>query len=148
MRIMRVMPIAPKKLREENTALKGQVRELEVENANLRLKVLMLELAQARPIKPDDDRQCHLDITHTESVSVEPDEPEAEPPAEDTPEPTIPSSTTKRGRKLRVSPEAKFEYLPVTEEMILIPEEVKADPDAWREIPPPMQDCWKCERDG
>ncbi|TVM04554.1 MAG: hypothetical protein FMJ08_12105, partial [Halomonas sp.] len=136
------MPIAPTKLREENTVLKGQVRnlevevgELEVENANLRLKVRMLELAQARAIKLDDDKQCHLDINHTESVSVEADGAQTEPTPEDAPEPTIPSSTTKRGRKLRVSPGAKFENLPVTEEVILIPEEVKADPQAWTEIP-------------
>lgn len=136
---MRVMPIAPTKLREENTALKGQVRELESavgelegENANLRLKVRALELAQARAGKPDDDKQCHLDISHTESVAIEPDGVEEAAPE---PEPKIPSSTTKRGRKLRVSPAAKFENLPVTEEVILIPEEVKADPEAWTEIP-------------
>lgn len=130
------MSARPSALLKKNTLLEGKVRELEVEIANLRLKVLLLELAQARPIKPDDDRQCYLDIQHTESVSVEAEEREAEAPlAEDTPEPTIPSTTTQRGRKLRVSPGAKFENLPVSEEVILIPEEVKADPQAWIEIP-------------
>jgi hypothetical protein len=123
----------PSALLEENTSLKGQVRELESENANLRLKVRALELAQARASKPDDDKQCHLDISHTESVSVEEDE--AAPDAKSEPDPVIPTSTTKRARKLRVSPEVKFENLPITEEVILIPEEVKADPQAWIEIP-------------
>ena len=133
--LISVMLEEPAALLEENTTLKGQVRELEGENANLRLKVRALELAQARAGKPDDDRQCHLDISHTESVRVESDDAGTDPEAEAAPEPTIPSSTTKRGRKLRVGPEAKFENLPVSEEVILIPEEVKADPQAWIEIP-------------
>ena len=125
----------PEALQKENTVLKGQVRELECEVTNLRLKVRALELAQARAGRPDDDRQCHLDISHTESVRLEADDTAATAETEAEPEPKIPSSTTKRGRKLRVAPEAKFENLPVTEEVILIPEEVKADPQAWTEIP-------------
>jgi len=105
---------------------------LEGENANLRLKIRALELAQARVRKPDDERQCYLDISYTESVTIEPDGiDEAEPDTE----PTIPSSTSRRGRKFRLSPQAKFENLPVSEEVVLIPEEVKTDPDAWTEIP-------------
>jgi len=127
--LMDVMSAAAETLRRENLSLKGKVGELERENANLQLKIRALELAQARATKPDDDRQCHLEIRHTESVRAEPEEC-----GEPAPEPKIPSSTTKRARKLRVPPEAKFENLPVTEEVILIPEEVKADPQAWEEI--------------
>lgn len=134
---MRMMSIAPEKLLDENTTLKGQVRELEGkvtslgnENANLRLKVRALELAQARAVKPDDEKQCYLEISHTESVKVEEDQEEEEGARE----PKIPSSTTKRGRKRRITPAEKFENLPITEELILVPEEVKADPDAWTEI--------------
>src|SRR6056297_514277 len=108
----------PEALQKENTVLKGQVRELECEVTNLRLKVRALELAQARAGRPDDDRQCHLDISHTKSVRLEADDTAATAETEAEPEPKIPSSTTKRGRKLRVAPEAKFENLPVTEEVI------------------------------
>jgi len=133
--MMRLMPTAPAELRQENTALKTEVRQLVNEIAILRLKIRSLELAQARAPKPDDDRQCYLDIKHTESVTIEPDGvQETEEPAPK-PDPTIPSSTSRRGRKLRTSAAEKFDNLPVTEEVILIPEEVKADPQAWTEIP-------------
>ena len=36
-------------LRIENTSLQGQVRELGVENENLRMKIRALEIVQARP---------------------------------------------------------------------------------------------------
>jgi len=119
------------KLREQNLSLEGKVRALEEENENLRLKIRILELAQARPVKSDDERQCYFDIKHTESVRVEPDSTDAESGSA----PTIPSSTTKRKGKKRVSIQAKFENLPVTEEIVLIPEEVRADPEGWTEIP-------------
>ena len=137
--LISVIPFALKELQKENTSLKGQVHNLqdevhnlEVENKNLRLQVRALELAQARASKPDDDRQCHLDINYTESVCVA--QEQAAPADQSQAEPTIPTSTTKRKGKRRVNPAAKFEHLPITEEVILIPEEVKTDPEEWVEI--------------
>lgn len=120
------MSTAPVKLREENHSLKGKVRELEGEISNLQLKVRALEMARALPAKAEDERQCHLEIQSAESVRVE--------QSESGPEPTIPTSTTRRKRKKRISPEKKFESLPVSRETVLIPEEVRANPEAWKEI--------------
>ena len=117
-------------LREENLLLKGQVLELESEIGNLQLKIRALKLAKARPVKADDERQCSFDIQHTESVRVE--EPEVQSAPET--EPKIPSSTTKRKGKKRLSVEAKLEHLPISRETVLIPEEVRAKPEAWKEI--------------
>jgi len=129
------MPMITEKLRKENLSLKKEVRALEGENENLRLKIQILELAQAQPVKPDDDQQCYLDIKHTESVRLESDESDDGANEASEPAPQIPSSTTKRKGKKRVSVQAKFEHLPVTEELVLIPEEVQADPDGWKELP-------------
>ena len=126
---MRMMPDVPIKLLKENTSLKGKVRELEGENANLRLKIRALEMAQARPVKPEDGRQQHFEIKHTESVRLEQAAPSPEQPAA-----TIPSSTTKRAGKKRISTEAKFDHLPVSKVTVLIPEEVRDNPSQWKEI--------------
>jgi len=136
-------------LDRETTSLEGQVRALEsevrslsTENANLRLKIRMLEMAQARPVRADDENQSYLDIKYTDSdeegQDVEQESESASAPAETEAETTttqVPSSTTKRGRKPRVSAKEKFEELEITESVVFIPEEVKADPDAWIEIP-------------
>ncbi|TVP80959.1 MAG: IS66 family transposase [Puniceicoccaceae bacterium] len=128
------MPAA-EKIREENRSLKGRVRELEGLISNLELKVRALELAKARPQKPDDERQCLLEIRHTESVRIDHDDEvdEAEGQSE-RPEPKIPSSTTKRKKKKRIAPAEKFGHLPVSEEVVLIPDDVRDNPDGWKEI--------------
>ena len=124
-----VMPATPDTLLEENLCLKGKVNELEDLVANLQLKVRMLELAKARAAKPDDERQCNFEILHTESVRVE-----EEALAQPEPAPSIPSSTTKRKGKKRISTEAKLENLPISKETVLIPEEVRANPEGWKEL--------------
>lgn len=117
-------------LRQENTSLKEQVRELEGMVSNLELKIRALEIAQKRFFKEEDARQQHFEIKHTESVQAE-----AEPDAEaDAPAPVIPTSTTKRKRKKRIVASEKFENLPISKQTILIPEEVRANPGQWKEI--------------
>ena len=107
----------------------------------------MLEMAQARTPRPDDENQCYLDIKHTESEQEDAENAdEATPPeegGESAPDqaqsekkaPQIPSGTTKRGRKPRVSAKDKFEHLEITECVVFIPEEVEANPEAWKEVP-------------
>lgn len=90
-----------KSLSAENTSLQGQVRELEDENCNLRLKIRALEILQSRPSKEEDARQQHLDVQHTESVKVE------QYPASES-SPTIPGSSTKRGPRKRLNIEDKL----------------------------------------
>jgi transposase len=136
---MGVMQKAASKLVDENRSLKGRVRELEEELECMALKVRALEMAQARLRKRDDERQCFLDIKATESVRIVEERAEddggAQSAAEENGEaPTIPSSTTKRSKKKRVSPADKFKNLPVSGTTVLVPEEVKADPSAYRKI--------------
>lgn len=124
------MSLVVEELRKENESLKGKVIELESEIGNLLMKIRALELARALPRKADDERQCFLEIQSTESVRVE--QPEAE--SETEVEPSIPSSTTRRKGKKRITPAEKFESLPISRETVLIPEEVRANPDAWKQI--------------
>ena len=123
-------------LRAENTSLQGQVRELAGEVDNLRMKIRALEIVQARPRKEEDERQQHLEVEHTESVKVEHEQASTEASTEATP--TIPSSSTKRKGKKRVRIEAKLKDLPVLKTTVLIPHEVKANPDLWDEIDSPV----------
>ena len=119
-------------LLEENALLKKQVASMGELVANLELKIRALEIARARAVKAEDERQQKFVIEHTESVRVE-EEPPAEPSAGGA-APKIPSSSTRRGGKKRVSAKEKFLDLKVTKETVLIPEEVRANPDAWKEI--------------
>ncbi len=129
--LISVITIKENRLHIENTSLKGKVCELEGENANLRLKIQALEMVQAKPGKAEDARQQYLEIQHTESIRFE-EEDTAQ--ADTEAEPTIPTSTTKRKGKKRLSIEAKLANLPVIKETILIPNEVKARPELWEEI--------------
>lgn len=124
------MPVSPPvELHKENLSLRGKVRDLEEELKLLRLKVRVLEMNHVRlPAKPEDENQLHLEIQHTESVRV------GEEEAEDTPVPQIPSSSTKRRSKPRIRVDEKFEKLPVLKETVLIPQEVKKNPEQWEEI--------------
>ncbi len=105
--------------------------ELEQENANLRLKLRVLEMAQVRGSRREEDqRQIPLQIQHTESIRLE-----EEAPQDGAGEvPVLPSSTTRRKGKLRVRGTPKFEHIPVSRETILIPLEVRQDPKLWEEI--------------
>ena len=108
---------------------------LKVENANLQLKVRALELAQAKQAKEDDKRQQYLHIEHTESVRVDAEDDsdqDDEDPQDDVPK--IPSSSTKRKGKKRISVKEKLKGLDVIKETVRIPAEVKAAPDQWEEI--------------
>lgn len=129
------MTLSPAQLEKENSSLRGRVVELEGLISNLELKVRALEIVQARPIRQEDGNQRHFEIAYNESVQVETEE-EAEAQASGSTEqiPSIPSSTTKRKGKKRVVSTKKFENLPVSKKTVLIPEEVRANPDQWKEI--------------
>lgn len=123
-------------LHTKNASLQGKVRELEDEIENLRMKIRALEIVQARPRKEEDERQQHLEVKHTESVKVEDEECGTETSTEAAP--TIPSSSTKRKGKKRVRIEAKLKDLPVIKTTVLIPSEVKDNPELWEEIDSPV----------
>jgi transposase len=128
------MPPSAGQLLEEVHSLKGTVSELKTENEILRLKIRALELAQARPVKGGEDpNQLPLEIQSTESISVE-REPGDEPAKDDTASRSLPSSTTKRRSKKRIRGAEKFEKIPVKKTTVLIPHEVEAKPDQWKEI--------------
>ena len=97
---------------------------------NLELKIRALEMVQARASKEEDSRQQHLEVKHTESVQVE----QHEEASQSESVPKIPSSTTKRKGKKRISIEAKIEGLPILKTTVLIPLEVQAHPEQWEEI--------------
>lgn len=115
-------------LLRENLFLKEKVRELEDALNHLLLKVRALEMVQSRqPVKAEDERQLSLAVEHTETVSVEREEQTSVPGP-------LPSSKSKSKGKKRVKVDAKFENLPVTKETVYIPNEVKKNPDLWKEI--------------
>lgn len=130
------MQTASSDLDKENTSLKGRVRELEGVISNLELKVRALEMVQVRSGKgkEEDERQQHLEIKYTESVQVEEVETEGEAPGQTEPAASIPTSTTKRKGKKRVVSSEKFDNLPVSKETVFIPEDVRANPEEWKEI--------------
>ena len=114
-------------------SLTKEVSNLKVENANLQLKVRALEIAQAKQAKEEDKRQQYLHIEHTESVSVDA-QSDQDDDAQQKEVPTIPSSSTKRKGKKRISVKEKLKGLPVIQETVRIPSEVEASPDQWEEI--------------
>ena len=133
------MPATAKRSRKDYESLHGKVRELEVENDLLRLKIRALEMAQARPApKVEDERQLHLEIRSSESIKIEEvgEAQKSSQEAEDSKEPaqSVPSSTTKRGKKQRIRGAEKFANIPVEKETILIPREVEENPDDWKEF--------------
>ncbi len=116
-------------------SLTKEVSNLKIENANLQLKVRALEIAQAKQAKEDDKRQQYLHIEHSESVRVDVEndsDQDDETPQDDVPK--IPSSSTKRKGKKRISIQGKLKGLPVIRETVRIPAEVEASPDQWEEI--------------
>lgn len=128
------MPPSAGQLLEEVHSLRGTVSELTTEIEILRLKIRTLELAQARPVKGGEDpNQLALEIQSTESVSVE-REPADEPEQDAAAPRSLPSSTTRRCSKKRIRGAEKFENIPVKKTTVLIPREVEAHPDQWKEI--------------
>lgn len=101
----------------------------------MQLKVRALELAQAKQAKEEDKRQQYLHIEHTESVRVD-DKDDSDQDDDDPQEeaPKIPSSSTKRKGKKRISISQKLKGLPVIQETVRIPNEVETSPDQWEEI--------------
>jgi transposase len=122
------MPPVPANLLEENQSLKGKVIDLETEIRLLRMENQALKMAQARPVKEDDPNQLPLEIQGTESVRVEQEQADEEPPLR------LPSSTTQRGGKKRIRGAEKFANLPVSKTTVLVPHEVQQRPDQWQEI--------------
>lgn len=115
------------KLENENAYLRR-------ENDLLREQIRLLEQAQSRrPQKEEDGRQLHLEIKVAHSVTVEAEEAAQSGQAEE-PAWQLPSSTTRRGRKLRVRGAEKFVNIPVEKETVIIPWEVEQNPDDWEFI--------------
>lgn len=117
-------------LLKKTQSLTQSVRELEQQNDLLQLKIRVLELAKLKGVAvPIDDRQIALGIVPTESIERVP-EP-VEPPA---PPLKLPASTTKGEPKLRARGTDKFAHIKVTQQTVIIPDEVSANPQDYEEI--------------
>jgi transposase len=124
------MVAALKEAEKKVESLRGIVHTLERENDLLREQIRVMQQLQSRTApKQEDERQLHLEIKVDQSVTVE-----AEQSARDEDEAglkQLPSSTTKRGKKLRMRGAEKFENIPVEKETVIIPEEVQNNPQDW-----------------
>jgi len=110
--------------------LTAENQQLKTENHLLRLKVQALEMAQAKPIRQEDERQGQLHIEYTQAIEVKDEQPQDNQGDEGKP----PPKPSRKRNKKRLSPNEKFAHIPVKQTTVLIPEEVKKNPRLWEKV--------------
>lgn len=114
-------------LLKQNQEMAAHIRTLQQVIDQLQMNFRIMELSRLKgSAEAVDDRQIALGIVPTEAIELVPP-PVAPPPA-------LPGSTTKRENKPRIRGTDKFAHLEIGRETIIIPDEVKANPEDYEEI--------------
>ena len=105
-------------------------KQLKAENHQLRLKVQALEMTQIKAILQDDERQQQLHIEYTQAI----EEVEEKSQDNESDEGKPPPKPRAKRKKKRLSPDKKFAHIPVKKTTVLIPKEVKNNPELWEKV--------------